>query len=39
MEMSTSVSSSGHSDDGRNGDITFENIFYTVSVPKQKGKS
>lgn len=39
MEMSTSVSSSGHSDDGNHSDITFENIFYTVPVPKQKGKS
>lgn len=39
MEMSTSVSSSGHSNDDSNSiDINFENIFYTVDVPKQKGE-
>lgn len=40
MEMNASLSSSVHSDDGNNhSDITFENIVFTVPVPKQKGKS
>lgn len=38
MEVSTSGSTSGHSDDAHNIDINFENIHYSVSVPKQKGE-
>lgn len=38
MEVSTTGSTSGQSDDAHHIDINFENIHYNVSVPKQKGE-
>lgn len=37
--MLQNVESDSTSSDQQSIDITFENIFYTVSVPKQKGES
>lgn len=39
IEGSASGSTSGPIDDSNRIDINFENIHYTVSVPKQKGES
>lgn len=39
MEGSQSGSTAGPIDESNRIDINFENIFYTVSVPKQKGES
>lgn len=38
MEVSTNGSTGGHCDDTNRIDINFEDIHYSVPVPKQKGE-